>query len=160
MQDTLNGKEALEMAIRAEEKGLELYKVLARNSKNFHVSQIFKALAREEEKHIEELKKWDKSLASYKPVEAYPGEYILYIKAMAEENVFKCDKACEKSIEKDISEEDAVGAGINFEKDFMLFLHNIKKHIKKGEEKIVNAIIESEEKHLKQLYTLQKKIKQ
>ena len=159
MEEMLNGKDALEMAIKAEEKGLELYRALAKNSKNFHVSQIFKELAREEERHVEELKKWDKSLASYKPVEAYPGEYSLYIKAMAEENVFKCDKACERSIEKDISEEDAAAAAINFEKDFMLFLHNVKKHIKKGEERIVNAIIDSEEKHLKQLYTLQKKIK-
>lgn len=156
MEDMLNGKEALELAIKAEEKGLEFYRTLARDSRNFHVRQVFKELAREEEAHIEELRRWDDSLTSYKPVEAYPGEYILYIKAMAEESVFKCDKAREKSLEKDISEEDAIKAGIDFEKDFMLFLHNIKRHIKKGEERMVNAIIESEEKHLKQLYALRK----
>lgn len=159
MEGLLNGKEALELAIKAEEKGLELYRTLARNSRNFHVNYVFKELAREEERHIEELRKWDASLTSYKPVEAYPGEYILYIKAMAEESAFKCGKAREKFLEKDINEEDAIKAGISFEKDFMLFLHNIKRHIKKGEEKIVNAVIESEEKHLRQLYALQKKLK-
>ena len=159
MDDILTGKEALELAIKAEEKGLALYRALAKNSKNFHVSKVFRELAREEDKHVEELNKWDASLTAYKPVEAYPGEYILYIKAMAEESAFKCDNACEKSLEADISEEDAVRAGINFEKDFIIFLHSIKQHIKKGDEKIVNAIIESEEGHLKKLYTLQKKIK-
>lgn len=155
----ITGKEALELAIKAEEKGAALYRTLAKNSKNFHVSRIFKQLAGEEDKHIDELKKWDNNLTAYKPVEAYPGEYILYIKAMAEESTFKCDRACEKSLEADISEEDAIGAGINFEKDFIIFLHNVKRHIKKGDEKIVNSLIESEEGHLKQLYTLQKKIK-
>ncbi len=159
MDDILTGKEALELAIKAEEKGAALYKTLAKNSKNFHVSRVFKQLADEEDKHIDELKKWDTSLTAYKPVEAYPGEYVLYIKAMAEESTFKCDRACEKSIETDISEEDAIKTGINFEKDFIIFLHNIKKHIKMGDEKIVNSVIESEECHLKKLYTLQKKIK-
>ncbi len=159
MEDRLTGKEALELAIKAEEKGLLLYKTLARNSKNFHVSRVFKQLAEEESGHIEELNKWDQKIAAYKPIEAYPGEYVLYIKAMAEESAFKCDKVCEKSLEADINEEDAVNAGINFEKDFIIFLHNVKKHIKKGDEKIVDLIIESEEAHLKKLYTLREKIK-
>ncbi|MDP3788850.1 MAG: ferritin family protein [Candidatus Omnitrophota bacterium] len=159
MDEILTGKEALELAIKAEEKGAALYKTLARNSKNFHVSRVFKHLADEENKHIDELKKWDASLTPYKPAEAYPGEYSLYIKAMAEESTFKCDMACEKSLEKNISEEDAIKAGINFEKDLIVFLHNIKKHIKKGDEKIVNSVMESEEGHLKKLYTLQKEIK-
>ena len=157
MDDALTGKEALELAIKAEEKGAALYKTLARNSKNFHVSRVFKQLADEEDKHIDELKKWDTSLTAYKPVEAYPGEYILYIKAMAEESTFKCDSACEKSLETDISEEDAIKAGINFEKDFIIFLHSIKKHIKKSEQSIVDSIISSEEGHLKKLYTLKSK---
>ncbi|MDD5680001.1 MAG: ferritin family protein [Candidatus Omnitrophica bacterium] len=157
MDDILTGKEALELAIKAEEKGLALYKTLAKNSKNFHVSRIFKQLAEEESRHIEELSKWDNSLTAYKPVEAYPGEYILYIKAMAEDSAFKCDRACEKLLETDINEEDAVKAGINFEKDFIIFLHNIKKHIKKGEEAMVDSIIASEEGHLKKLYGLKHK---
>ncbi len=35
MDDVLMGKEALELAIKAEEKGAALYKTLAKNSKNF-----------------------------------------------------------------------------------------------------------------------------
>ncbi len=158
MSEAMGGREILDLAIKAEEKGLRLYKTLAKKSRNFHVSQVFKELADEEDKHLEELKKWGNRVVSYEPMEAYPGEYILYIKAMAEESTFKCDKACEKFLEQDLNEEDAIQAGITFEKDFILFLHNLKKHTKKSDYKIVDAIVESEESHLKKLYALRKKI--
>jgi rubrerythrin len=158
MNETIDGREVLELAIKAEEKGLQLYITLSENSRNFHVSQVFKELAEAEIRHLDELKKWRDHIGPYRPLEAYPGEYALYIKAMAEENTFKCDKACERFLEADVSEEDAYRAGITFEKDFILFLHSLKKHVKKGEDKIVESIIESEEAHLKKLYSLKKKI--
>ncbi|MBN1871110.1 MAG: ferritin family protein [Candidatus Omnitrophica bacterium] len=158
MGDTLSGREILELAIQAEEKGLRLYKTLSRKSKNFHVSQVFKELAAEEEKHIEEFKELEDKFAPYEPMEAYPGEYILYIKAMADENTFKCNKACETFLETDVSEEDAIQAGITFEKDFILFLHNFKRHVNKNEAGIVDSIITSEENHLKKLYAQKKKL--
>jgi rubrerythrin len=158
MSDTLGGREVLELAIQAEEKGSKLYKTLARKSKNFHVSQVFKELADEEDKHLEELKRLEDKFAPYEPVEAYPGEYVLYIKAMADESTFKCNKACEVFLETDVSEEDALQAGVTFEKDFILFLHNLKKHVNKDDAHIVDRIISSEEEHLKKLYTQKQKL--
>ena len=158
MSEVIGGRVVLDLAIQAEEKGTELYKTLSRNSKNFHVSRIFKELAEDEEKHLEELRKWEKRVAPYQPPEAYPGEYILYIKAMADENTFKCDNACKRFLEIDLSETDALQAGITFEKDFIIFLHTLKKHVSKDGYKIVDKIIESEESHLKKLYALKKQI--
>jgi len=158
MSDALSEREILDLAIKAEEKGVQLYRMLSKKSRNFHVSEVFKGLAKEEEKHADELKRWEEKIAPYQPAEAYPGEYALYIKAMADESTFKCDKACETFLETDISEEDALQAGITFEKDFILFLHTLKRHVRKGDERIVDTIIESEERHLKQLYALKKKI--
>jgi len=153
MEEQISGREILELAIQAEEKGLGLYRTLAGKSKNFHVQKTFRELAREEEKHLEELKKLEEKFTPYKPMEAYPGEYILYLKAMADESVFKCNKACETFLEKDINEEDALQAGITFEKDFMLFLHNMKKHVNREDAKLVDMVIEGEEGHLKRLYS-------
>ena len=159
MTGIMSGREVLDLAIKAEERGAKLYKTLSENSRNFHVGEIFRELAEEEEKHTIKLKKLEKRIAPYKPKEAYPGEYILYIKAMADENTFKCDKACETFLEIDLSEEDAIQAGITFEKDFIVFLHSLKKHVKKTDSKIADSLIKEEEGHLKKLYALKKKIK-
>lgn len=158
MSEAIGGREILDLAIKAEEKGLELYKTLARNSRNFHVSRVFRKLAEEEGGHLDELKTWGEHMIPYKPKEAYPGEYILYIKAMADEFTFKCDRACERYLEANLSEEDALQAGVTFEKDFILLLHNLKRHMKEGGLKIADSIIKSEEGHLKKLYTMKKKI--
>ena len=158
MSDIMGGREVLDLAIEAEEKGARLYKTLAKNSKNFHVKEVFEQLARDEEEHLNDLKAWADKIVPYQPGEAYPGEYQLYIKAMAQESTFKCDTACQTFLETDINEKDAIQAGITFEKDFILFLHNLKNHVSKDDEPIVDKIVASEETHLKKLYTARNKL--
>ena len=69
-----------------------------------------------------EVEKWFDDLRSDEREEAYPGEKSLYLKDLVDENVFNCEGACKQALEKTISEEEALQAGITFEKDFMLFL--------------------------------------
>lgn len=158
MSDIMKAREVLDLVIQAEEKGLNLYKTLAKNSRNFHVREVFEELAGQEEKHLDEIRQWEDKIAPEAPVEAYPGEYSLYMKAMADESTFKCDKACELYLEKDVREGDAVQAGITFEKDFILFLHGLKKRVKAEDRAIVDTLIATEETHLQKLYALKKKI--
>ena len=158
MTDIFGGREVLELAIQAEEKGEHLYRTLAKKSKNFHVREVFKELAADEERHIMDLRKLEDKFAPYEPVEAYPGEYLLYIKSMADESTFKCDKSCKTFLETDINEDDALQAGITFEKDFIIFLHSLRNHVNKADTKIVDMIIFAEEGHLKKLYAQKKKI--
>ncbi|MGB2601322.1 MAG: ferritin family protein [Candidatus Omnitrophota bacterium] len=158
MKEIYTSKDILQMAVQAKERGKELYLVLARNSENYHVSKLFTEFAKDEQRHKLELEKWLDYVRGDKREEAYPGERSLYLKALVDDNAFKCDAATKQALEKTISEEEALQAGITFEKDFMLFLHDLKQHVTTGGESTIDSLIEDEVRHLKEMFHLKEKI--
>ncbi len=158
MNEVYTAKDIIEMAVQAKGKGQELYLALARNSENFHVGELFTALAKDEHRHKMQLEKWLDELGSDKQEEAYPGERALYLKALVDENAFKCDSATKQALETTISEEEALQAGITFEKDFMLFLHDLKQHVVPAGGKAIDELIDEEIKHLRDMFHLKEKI--
>ena len=158
METTYTSKDIVEMAVQAKERGAELYLVLARNSENYHVGQLFTELAKDEHRHKMQLEKWLGELSGAKREEAYPGERSLYLKALVDSNAFNCDAAKKQALEKTISEEEALQAGITFEKDFMLFLHDLKRHVSPGGEKTIDELIDDEIKHLKEMFHMKEKV--
>ena len=138
MENEYSSQDILKMAIQAKTKGIDLYLLLARNCGNYHVGQLFTELAKDEQHHRLQLEKLLSSMQGTAREEAYPGEKAMYLKALADSNTFACDQTCKKFLETTISEEDALKAGITFEKDFMLFLHDLKRHAAgKDSEKVV-----------------------
>ncbi len=146
------------MAAQAKARGVEMYLTLARNSENYHVGRLFMELAKDEQKHKHELEKWLDFLRGSRREEAYPGERALYLKALVDANTYSCDKATKQALEKTISEEEALQAGITFEKDFMLFLHDLKQHVVIGGETTVDSLIDDEIRHLKEMFLLKEKL--
>lgn len=159
MDKTYSAKDIITMAAQAKEKGVELYLVLARNSGNYHVGRLFTELAKDEQRHRLQLEKLVLSLEGKEVEEAYPGESSMYLKALVDANTFNCDKVCRKGLETTIDEEEALRAGITFEKDFMLFLHDLKLHASgKDGEGIVDSLIADEIRHLGEMFKLKDKI--
>jgi rubrerythrin len=158
METSYTAKDVIEMAIQAKERGAELYLVLARNSENYHVGQLFTELAKDEHRHKMQIEKWLADLGDKKREEAYPGEWALYLKALVDSNTFSCDEAKKQALERTISEEEALQAGINFEKDFMLFLHDLKRHVRAEGEEVIDRLIDEEIKHLGDMFHLKDKV--
>ena len=158
MSEIYTAKDVLQMAVQAKEKGKELYLTLARNSENYYVSKLFAELAKDEQKHKLELEKWLDYLKGDVLEEAYPGERALYLKALVDENAFKCDAATKQALEKTISEEEALQAGITFEKDFMLFLHDLKQHVTAEAESTIDSLLEDEIRHIREIFHLKEKV--
>jgi len=160
MNITYTSKDVLEMAIQAKARGVDMYLALARNSENYHVSQLFTELAKDEQRHKLEIRKWVESLEDEKRSEAYPGERSLFLKALVDENTFSCDKTTKKALETTISEEDALRAGIDFEKDFMLFMHDLRRHVVSGDTGVIDRLIDDEVKHIREIFAIRDKIGQ
>ncbi len=53
-----------------------------------------------------------------------------------------------------INEEDALQAGINFEKDFMLFLHELKREVVKEGIDVIDSLLDEEVKHLREMFNI------
>jgi len=154
MENEYTAKDVVQMAVQAKTRGVELYLALARNSENYHVGKLFMELAKDEEHHKLELRKWLEKLNAGKREEAYPGERALYLKALVDDGTFSCDAALKKALAKTISEEEALQAGITFEKDFMLFLHDLKHHAVPGGEETIDTLINDEIRHLSEIFRL------
>ena len=151
-------KDVVQMAIQAKANGVDLYLVLARNSENYHVGRLFTEFAKDEQKHKIHLEKWLDELRDDKREEAYPGERSLYLKALVDANAFNCDDAKKQALEKIISVEEALQAGINFEKDFMLFLHDLKQHVTAEAESTIDSLLEDEIRHIREMFHLKEKV--
>jgi rubrerythrin len=159
MDKIYTAKDIIEMAVQAKGKGVELYIFLARNSGNYHVGQLFTKLAKDEQRHKLQLEKLLSSLKGKEREEAYPGERSLYLKALVDANTFNCGETCKKSLETTINEEDALKAGITFEKDFMLFLHDLKiQAAGKESEKVVDELLADEVKHIGEMFKMKDKL--
>lgn len=158
MHKTYTSKDIVEMAIQAKARGVELYLALARNSENYHVGRLFTEFAKDEQRHKIQLEKLLNSLSTDKREEAYPGERSLYLKALVDANTFECDAAKKQALETTVSEEEALKAGITFEKDFMLFLHDLRQHAIADGENTVDNLLDDEARHLKEMMHLKEKI--
>ncbi|MGB2599023.1 MAG: ferritin family protein [Candidatus Omnitrophota bacterium] len=158
MDETYTSKDIIEMAVQAKARGVELYLILARNSENYHVGRLFTELAKDEQKHKLELEKWLGYISGDRREEAYPGERSLYLKALVDSNTFNCDTVQKQALGTTISEETALQAGITFEKDFMLFLHELKQHAVKEGESTVDSLIEDEIRHFREMFHLKEKL--
>ena len=156
---TYTSKDIIEMAVQAKAKGADLYKTLAKHSENYHVGRLFEEMAKDEAQHGKDLEKWLDYLKGDRAEEAYPGERSLYLKSLVDSSTFNCDETKTRALEKTISEHEALAAGINFEKDFMLFLYDLKRHVEKEGESTIDSLIDDEISHLKELFHLQEKSK-
>ncbi|MBD3379141.1 MAG: hypothetical protein GF408_01600 [Candidatus Omnitrophica bacterium] len=154
MEQKYTAKDVIDMAIQSKSKGVDLYLDLARNSENYHVGKLFMELAKDEQKHKHELEHLRESIASEKAEEAYPGEKALYLNALVDTSTFNCDETLKKVLETTISEEEALQAGITFEKDFLLFLHELKLNVLKEAEETIDNLLSEEIKHLGDMFNL------
>lgn len=154
MIEKYTASEVLEMVIKAKEKGINMYMELARASENYHVSQLFADLAKDEQHHKMKLREWCDSFSKDISTEAYPGERVLFLKSLADKNTFNCDAATKKALEKTISEEDAIKAGVDFEKDFLIFLHDLKDKVGSADVDVLKKLIDEEMSHMRKLLEL------
>jgi len=152
------GTEIVGLGIEIEKNGKDFYETLAVQSKSDAVKKLFKYLAGEEEKHIAVFEKILNASEKYEPAESYQGEYFSYLKALAGECVFT-KKGKGKEIAKNIkTDKEAVGVGIVFEKDSIIFYDGMKKVVPEYDHKIINELISQEQNHLTQLIELKEKL--
>lgn len=154
MDNIYTAKDVVDVSIKAKAKGVELYLDLARNSENYHVGRLFMEMAKDEQKHKHELERLRDSILQEGDKEAYPGEKAMYLKALVDTSAYNCDETLKQVLETTISEEDALQAGITFEKDFMLFLHELRANVALDAVETIDNLISEEIKHFAEIFKL------
>ncbi len=156
MSNVFSGSEIVEIAIQIEKNGRDFYREVSKCSSDEKAKKIYNFLMEAETDHIGNFTKLLSSIQRYEPPEAYPGEYFAYMKALADDHVFARPNAgCElgQKVESDV---EAINMGIGFEKDTIKFYESMKKAAPEKDQPIIDALIEEEKLHLRELGKLKR----
>jgi len=152
MPRLFEAREIVGLAIKIEENGEEFYTRLASGMKNLQIKETFEFLAGEERKHRSSFREIQQRLGEFKPIyESYPGEYLNYVEALAEENIFTKERAGQLLAKKFKTPTTALDTAIGLEKDSILFYNEMKNFVAEPEHKPINEIISQEKEHLRKL---------
>lgn len=158
MGNLFTGSEIVGIGIQIEKNGRDFYNTLINQSKRPQAIEIFKFLAGEEEKHIAVFQKILGEIEKNEQTESYPGEYLDYMGVLASEYVFTQENKGQEIAKKTSTDKEAVETGIGFEKDSIIFYEGMKKVVPKSNYKVIDELIAQEQKHLRQLSDLKKKL--
>jgi rubrerythrin len=154
MGNIFSGSDIVKLGVQIEENGRDFYDILSKQSKDGKTIDVFKYLKGEEERHIIVFQEILESLEKTEPAESYEGEYINYMKALADEHVFT-KKGKGKEIARAVTADaKAIDIGIGFEKDSIVFYEGMKKVVPEYDIKIVEELIKQEQDHLRRLSEL------
>jgi len=156
MSILFSGSEVVDLCIEIEKNGAAFYHALAASTKEEEVRKLALYLEGEEKKHQATFEKMRSTLKGYQPVESYPGEYELYMKALADERVFTSDTVVKEMTEKVESDVEALTVAIGFEKDSILFLYEMKNLVPESEYGTIDALMKEEKSHLRKISEFKK----
>jgi rubrerythrin len=158
MGGIFKASEVVELGVLIEENGEAFYNSLKKSAKNNAASNLFGYLAEEERKHRATFQKMIDSVSKYAPPESYPGEYDLYMKSLADDNVFTKRAVGEAWAKKADTDLKAINMALVFEKDSIIFFDGMKRFVPQAEHKTIDGLIDQEREHIIKLTDLKKTV--
>ena len=150
-----NAGEVFEVAIQIEENGRKFYEESQKLIESVQVKALFADLAQQE---IEHKKKFETLRAQLPPESTVAtvwdpdNELDLYIKVMAENNVFISSAGVKSRIDQLRGAEDALRMAIEFEKDSVLFFLSFEEAVLgEKDRELIKSLVKEEQEHLRRL---------
>jgi rubrerythrin len=153
VSNKFKGSEILEVLIKIKENKIRFYKKIREES----LKGVFQELIKEEEAHKLSLEQLKDIVGKFTPPEAYPGEYDLYLKALADENT-KTLATIEVNEKTVATEEELLNISAALEKNALLFLYEMKNLVEDPGKKLIDQLIMQERNHLQKISELRKKV--
>ena len=159
MGDQLSIQEIIEIAIEIEKNGAAFYRDLAASADTARLRDLFAFLAEEEKSHIARFQEILESVGGYQVSEAYYAtQYMGYMKALADERVFKSDISASEIADGVRSPREAIDIAISFEKESILFFHGMWELAPESHRKAIEKLLNEERDHLRRLSVLKAQI--
>jgi rubrerythrin len=157
---TFSGPEVIEMAIRTEENGQKFYEEYSEKAKEDNIKSLFRFLADEEVKHIQDFNELyeivrsegEKIFGDYEEFKAYmstfaDSKFLMNFTGEAE----KIKDSTDVKVILEFAE--------SFEKETLLFYYGLLDFISEKGRPIVEKIIEQEKNHIMKLRGIKKVLK-
>jgi len=145
-------QEIVEIAIEIEKNGEIFYDILAESSETAILRDLFKYLSAEEKKHKVKFQEILKSVGGYQISEVYYAtEYMGYMKALADERVFRKDIQPQDIARSLKTPNEALDVAIGFEKDSIIFLYEMREMVEESQSEAIEKLLTEEKTHIRKL---------
>ena len=152
MSDKFSIQEIIEIAIEIEKNGAEFYGALAKLAETDRLKELYNYLRKQEEGHIARFQEILGAAGGYQISEAYYAtQYMGYMKALADERVFRSDISPAEVADGAGTPGAAINIAIGFEKESVLFLHEMWELVPESGREPIQKLLDEERNHLRQL---------
>lgn len=153
------GSEILEVALEIEKNGQAFYEELSKCAKDKGVQEVVRFMAEEEREHYKTFKSILEALGQdFTPPENYPGEYQLYVKALADSRVFTKEHEIREECRRLAKDSDAIQMAIGLEKDSIIFYNEMSRFLRESDRPVIVKVIDEERSHITKLWNLKTKL--
>jgi len=148
----IKAADVLELALELEKNGEAFYRAVARKTGVPEVQALFEDLAQQEVFHYRAFQKlaqttWDTPLM---PPEEWQ-EYLSYLQATVQSAFFEGKNKSLAMADQVASDTEAIRMAMGFEKETILFFHDLRDLVPEGHKETVARIIAEEKSHLRRL---------
>ena len=154
MANLFVASEIVAMNATEEHNGYEFYKALAESAKTQKLREAAKRIAEQEKRHEKRFQRWLDQLGEHEPTESYPGEYDAYLKALLSNTTFESEEAAREAATGAETDARAVEIALQMEKNTLLLLQELRKHVPEKDLQLVDETVREEENHLVELSQL------
>ena len=162
---TFNARELLEIAVQIEVNGSAYYARMAELAQSPKVKEVFTQLAKAERQHIIDFQAIRDRLGDEEfeiPQEYQSPEITMYLNAFSDGRIFPNWGAAEEVVKEITSDLEALGHAVNFEKDSIIFFHEIYDILPPDhpDRQAVGELIRQEKVHISRLFTIISSLRQ
>ena len=151
--------EVFDLAIQTEHNGKAFYDAAAAAATGPEVRKIMHSLANAEAEHEETFRRL-RTGASTMPPESYPGEREEYMNALLQARVLPDEATALRVVAAMTDDTQALDFALAFEKDTILFMHEMQDLLGEPESQKVDLLLQQERIHVRLLLELKQQRQQ
>jgi len=140
------------MAMELEQSGEAFYRAVVPQSDSPEIRALFEDLAEQETQHYKTFANLVKTVQD-QPIMTMDewDEYLAYLKTTIQNAFFEGPDKALAMAKQATSEKEAIRIAMNFEKDTVLFFHDLHDMIPQPDKGIITRIIDEEKLHIRRL---------
>lgn len=147
----LTGDEIIEIAARLEEKGEAFYSLAAKESTSAEVRGLFEDLAVQEQYHRRAFLQMGRDVVELALSPEQWDQFQAFTDALLQQSFFGKPEGALSQAAEAMDETVALQAALDFEKDTLLFFHELRDVVGGSQQQTVDRIIQEEKRHIQRL---------
>ncbi len=147
----LTGDEIIEIATRLEERGEAFYTTAAENASTPGVKALFEDLAVQEQYHRRAFQQMGRDVVELALSPEQWDEFQAYTGALLQQSFFARPEGALSQAAEAMREREALQAALGFEKETLLFFHELRGVVRGPGQQTVERIIDEEKRHIQRL---------